>query len=77
MNKCTITCLFLLSNSKKITFRGRETERQEREEVGAGGEKESLHQISVGKKAVTLILLWPPVVLVTIQQLDVDNCKWE
>ena len=27
------------------------------------------------KKAVTLILLWPPVVLVTIQQLDVDNCK--
>ena len=35
-NKCTITCLFFLSNSKKITFR--EIKRwRERKERGGGG----------------------------------------
>ena len=30
---------------------------------------------SIGKKAVTLNLLWSPVVLATIEQLDVNNIQ--
>ena len=48
---------------------------EEREGGGAGAGKESLHKIFYKEKKVTLILLWPPVVLVTIQQLDVDKLQ--
>ena len=62
---------------QEIIFRGRETEKERREKGGggAGGEKGSLHHISIGKRKLSLILLWPPVVLVTVQQLDVDKLQ--
>ena len=79
-DKCTITHLFF-SNSKKITFR--QTEAGKRGSgsggrgwwEGGGGrrEEESLQNIFIWKKAVTLTLMWPPVVLVTIQQIANEN----
>ena len=39
------------------------------------GEEESLQKMFIRKKAITLIPFWPPVVLVTIQQLDVDKLQ--